>query len=98
MDELQNAYRYLRENENKTSVEEEAEVLEQEVNNAIEMAKRAVKDILREKHADTNKKDLQQTSPPKWPSYLMHFSGDSHSRHSGKCNQRLKPLNVLRRG
>ena len=75
-------------------VEEEAEVLEKEVNIAIEMAERVVKDVLEKKHADTNKKDLQQTPLPKSPSYSMHSSGDSHSHHSGSCNQRLKPLRV----
>ena len=49
MEELQEVYSRLGDNENKKAVAEEAEDLEKEVNNVIEKAEQVIKDILKKK-------------------------------------------------
>ena len=99
MEELQEVYSRLGDNENKKAVAEEAEGLEKEVNNVIEKAEQVIKDILKKKHANASatKETLLQTPSPTLPAQLTRspaHSQPSSSDHSGNCNQRLKPLKV----
>ena len=92
MEELQEVYSRLGDNENKKAVAEEAEGLEKEVNNVIEKAEQVIKNILKKKHAN-----VSATPSPTLPAQLTRspaHSQSSSSDHSGNCNQRLKPLKV----
>ena len=91
MEELQQVYLRLGDNENKKAVAEEAESLEKEVNNVIEKAERVIKDILEKK--ETLLQTPSSKSPPQ-PTHSPAHSQSSSSDHSGNCNQRLKPLKV----
>ena len=94
MDELQTAYRQL--GENNIHVEEEAVLLEKEVNNSIEKAERVVKDIWRKSMwIQTQRICSKCLHQNRLSSYSVHLPGDSHMHHSGSCNQRLNPLEVL---
>ena len=72
MEELQEVYSRLGDNENKKAVAEEAEGLEKEVNNVIEKAEQVIKDILKKKHANASatKETLLQTPSPTLPAQL----------------------------
>ena len=99
MEELQEAYSRLGDNQNKKAVTEEAEGLEKEVNNVIEKTEQVIKDILKKKHANgsATKETLLQIPSPTLPAQLTRSPTHSHSSssdHSGNCNQRLKPLKV----
>ena len=91
MEELQEVYSRLGDNENKV-VAEEAEGLEKEVNNVIEKAEQVIKDFLKKKHvnASATKETLLQTPSPTLPAQLTPSPAHSQSLssdHSGNCNQ-----------
>lgn len=78
MDELQKTYLHLGNNDNKKSVAEEIEAVENEINNAIEKAERVAKEILEKKHVDTSKEALPQTPSMNLPPPSGHLPTYSH--------------------
>ena len=64
MDELHGAYLHLGDNENNKSVAEEADGLENEINDVIEKEEHVVKNILGKKHAAATEESLLHSPPP----------------------------------
>lgn len=94
MDELQDAYVRLGDQENKNAITVEAEGLENEINNVIETAEGVIK---KKQMARNNQSfpytPLQMTSQST-PAPPPAISYSPSSQHSGNYSQRLKPLKV----